>query len=55
MKQNKEQNGNVGKKCDCVVLEKKIQELALTIDKVEDEKLVVENQLKERWPTIITF
>ncbi len=46
MKQNKEQNGNVGKKCDCVVLEKKIQELALTIDKVEDEKLVVENQLK---------
>jgi molecular chaperone GrpE len=28
-------------------LEKKIQELALTVDKVEDEKLVVENQLKK--------
>ena len=28
-------------------LEKKIQELALTIDKVEDEKLEVENQLKK--------
>lgn len=27
-------------------LEKKIQELALTVDKVEDEKLEVENQLK---------
>ncbi|MGI6475966.1 MAG: nucleotide exchange factor GrpE [Candidatus Dojkabacteria bacterium] len=28
-------------------LEKKIRELALTIDEVEDEKLVVENQLKK--------
>jgi molecular chaperone GrpE len=28
-------------------LEKKIQELALTVDKVEDEKLEVENQLKK--------
>ncbi len=46
MKQNKDQNGKIGKKCDCENLEKKIQELALTIDKVEDEKLVVENQLK---------
>lgn len=46
MKQNKVQNGEIGKKCDCVNLEKKVQELALTIDKVEDEKLVIENQLK---------
>ena len=28
-------------------LEKKIRELALTIDEVEDEKLIVENQLKK--------
>ena len=28
-------------------LEKKIRKLALTIDEVEDEKLVVENQLKK--------
>ena len=46
MKKNDVQNGNVRKEKDVVELEKKIQELALTIDKVEDEKLVVENQLK---------
>ena len=46
MKKNDVQNGNVRNNRDVVEMEKKIQELALTIDKVEDEKLVVENQLK---------
>lgn len=46
MKKNDVQNGNVRNNRDVVELEKRIQELALTIDKVEDEKLVVENQLK---------
>jgi len=40
----KKQNSNMQKTEE---LKKKIQELALTVDKVEDEKLVVENQLKK--------
>lgn len=41
----KQKNSKVNK--DAVEnLEKKIQELALTVDKVEDEKLEVQNQLK---------
>jgi molecular chaperone GrpE len=40
-KKNKQRNNNAVEN-----LEKKIQELALTVDKVEDEKLEVENQLK---------
>ncbi len=32
---------------ECVELTKQINELALNIDKVEDEKLVIENQLKK--------
>lgn len=46
MKQNKVQNGKIGMECDYKDMVKKIQELALTIDEVEDEKQVVENQLK---------
>lgn len=46
MKQNNEQNGKKEKDCKCNELSRKIQELALTIDMVEDEKLVVQNQLK---------
>jgi molecular chaperone GrpE len=41
-KKNENKNKNLSED----KLEKKIQELALTIDKVEDEKLEVENQLK---------
>ncbi|MHC1716553.1 MAG: nucleotide exchange factor GrpE [Candidatus Dojkabacteria bacterium] len=33
--------------CDCESLELKVSELALTIDKVEDEKLNIQNQLKK--------
>lgn len=44
MGKNKKENKNKNLSTD--QLEKKIQELALTIDKVEDEKLEVENQLK---------
>jgi molecular chaperone GrpE len=44
MDKNKKENKKGNLKVD--QLEKKIQDLALTIDKVEDEKLKVENQLK---------
>lgn len=44
MKKNKKENKS--KNLSTEQLKEKIQELALTIDKVEDEKLVVENQLK---------
>lgn len=43
----KKQETSTQKQCDCEDLRQKIVELALTIDKVEDEKLVVENQLKK--------
>jgi len=46
MKQNSVQKGDIEKKCNCKESQKKIQELALSIDKVEDEKLVIQNQLK---------
>ncbi len=42
------QDGSILKReYDCKDLEKKIEELVFTIDRVEDEKLVVENQLKK--------
>ncbi len=44
MKKNKTENKSKDLSAD--QLEKRIQELALTIDRVEDEKLKVENQLK---------
>lgn len=44
MKKNKKENKNKNLSAD--PLEKRIRELALTIDRVEDEKLKVENQLK---------
>lgn len=49
MKEEKQikQERSTQKKCNCDELEKKITDLALTIDKVEDEKLIVENQLKK--------
>ena len=46
MKETKSKNRNSGEK-NLEKLEKKIQELALTIDKVEDEKLEIENQFKK--------
>ncbi len=43
---SKKKNENKKKNLSVDQLEKKIRELAFTIDKVEDEKLEVENQLK---------
>ncbi len=43
---NKKKKIKQGNKDAVKGLEKKLQELALTVDKVEDEKLEVENQLK---------
>ncbi len=53
MKDNDKKNQNVGniaqKKecCDCEELKRNIKELVNTVDKVEDDKLVLENQLKK--------
>jgi molecular chaperone GrpE len=43
---SKNKKDKLGNKDGIKNLEKKIQELALTVDKVEDEKLEVKNQLK---------
>lgn len=43
----KKENKDTSKCEECKKLKKQIQELALNIDKVEDEKLVLTNQLKK--------
>lgn len=47
--ENKKTKGNNChcENCDCETQEQKINELALIIDKVEDEKLEIQNQLKK--------